>query len=438
MSEWKKVKIGDFLIKETQRFLDCDNFKDLEVYGVSNVEGITFTSHKKSLDLSKYIVIKPKYFAYNPYRINVGSIGLTQDGVTGLVSPAYVVFRTDEDKLLPELLLNFLKSKDGLFEIKKHARGTVRQALRYEDLCNIEMIIPPIEKQIEIIELEKKVRTQRQKLDKKNIEQNNYIALLRQQILQDAISGKLTKDWRAENPNIEPAIKLLEKIKVEKEKLIAEKKIKKENPLPKITKEEIPFELPEKWQWCRLGSIFSSTSGGTPSRGDSNFWGNGDINWLKSGELNDGVINFESEEKITKKGLEKSSTFLFPKDTVLIAMYGATAGKLAILDIESTTNQAICGFLKNSFVEYKFLFYFLRSLRQKMVAESWGQAQPNISQTYLKNFLFSLPPLAEQKAIVTKVEKLLAYVSDLEEKIKQNKQDAEILMQTFLAEAFKN
>lgn len=309
---------------------------------------------------------------------------------------------------------------------------------RPKHLLPLEINLPDLDTQREIAQKLHRIGDKYQTLSEKDNFKKSFLFLLRQQILQDAVLGKLTANWREKNPEIEPASKLLEKIKAEKEKLIAEKKIKKEKPLPKIAEDEVLFKLPETWEWCRLGEVFSSTSGGTPTRGDSNFWSKGDINWLKSGELNDGIINFESEEKITKKGLEKSSTFLFPKETVLIAMYGATAGKLAILDIESTTNQAICGFLKNNFVEHKFLFHFLRSARKKMVEESWGQAQPNISQTYLKSFLFPLPPLVEQKVIVAKIEKLMEHVSELEEKIKQNKQDAEMLMQSFLVEAFKN
>ncbi|MDX9913295.1 MAG: restriction endonuclease subunit S [Candidatus Moranbacteria bacterium] len=188
MSKWEKIKIGNFLIKESTRLSDIDK-QDLEVYGVSNVLGITKTSHKQSKDLSKYILIKPGFFAYNPYRINVGSVGLTPNGTSGLVSPAYVVFRTDKAKLLPELLLDFLKSNDGLFEIKRHARGTVRQALRFEDLCKIEMAIPPIEDQKEIIK--RRTRTQLRHKGLKFEFKNQKVNLqkLRQSILQDAMNN---------------------------------------------------------------------------------------------------------------------------------------------------------------------------------------------------------------------------------------------------------
>lgn len=129
-------------------------------------------------------------------------------------------------------------------------------------------------------------------------------------------------------------------------------------------------DFEEKYQFEKLGSLSNTTSGGTPKRNEKTYW-NGDIGWLKSGELNDGYIT-EVEEFITEIGLNKSSAKLFAKGTLLIAMYGATVGKLGILEIETTTNQAICGILndKNKF-EIKYMFYFLKKNREKMIQDSF-------------------------------------------------------------------
>ena len=134
----KTIKLGQLIRKTHVKFCDFDGDKNLEVLGVSNIEGITRTTHKKSADLSNYLVIKSNSFAYNPYRINVGSIGLTPSAITGIVSPAYIVFQADEEKLIPEVLLDFLKSDEGLRQINRLASGTVRKALRYDDLCEID------------------------------------------------------------------------------------------------------------------------------------------------------------------------------------------------------------------------------------------------------------------------------------------------------------
>ena len=173
-------------------------------------------------------------------------------------------------------------------------------------------------------------------------------------ILDLAIRGKLVE----QNPEDEPASELLKRIKEEKERLIKEKVIKKEKELLKIEEDEIPFEIPESWEWVRLGEIGIWGSGATPSRSKLEYYQNGDIPWLKTGELNDSYI-YNSEEKITKLALEKTSLRLCKAKDVLIAMYGATIGKLGILEIEATTNQACCACTVYQGIYYKFLFYFL-------------------------------------------------------------------------------
>lgn len=270
--------------------------------------------------------------------------------------------------------------------------------------------------------------------------QKTLLTQLKQAILQEAIQGKLTEEWRANNLDLisgeNAAAALLNNIKAKKARLVKAGKIKKEKPLPPITEEENPFDLPEYWVWCRLGEILKTTSGGTPSRNNRSFW-NGEISWYKSGELNDGILNSPSKEFITDKGLKGSSATLFPKGTLLIAMYGATAGKLAILDSEAATNQAVCGFFRNEQVSIEYLFFYLRANRKRMINDSWGMSQPNISQTYLRDFVFALPSFEEQNAIAEKVETLMKRCTALEQEIIQSEQHAQMLMQAVLKEAFE-
>jgi len=151
----KTVRLGDLIEESRIKYRDFDGNRDLEAFGVSNVDGITRTTHRRSDDLGDYLVIQPGTFAYNPFRVNIGSIGLTPAGVTGVVSPAYVVFRTKERKLVPEVLLDFLKSPEGLRQINQLARGTVRKALRYDDLCEIEFPEISYKQQLSILKMMK-------------------------------------------------------------------------------------------------------------------------------------------------------------------------------------------------------------------------------------------------------------------------------------------
>ena len=237
-----------------------------------------------------------------------------------------------------------------------------------------------------------------------------------------AVQGKLVP----QDPNDEPASVLLARIRAEKEQLIKEGKIKKEKnpsiifrgadnlPYEKVGKnepvciaDEVPFEIPDTWEWVRLGSIGDWGSGATPSRSIPEYYG-GDIPWLKTGDLNDGYIEY-IPENISRFALEKTSVRLNPAGSVLIAMYGATIGKLGILTFPATTNQACCACLPIEICN-EYLFYFLMSQKVAFVKQSEGGAQPNISKKKIVATLMPLPSLAEQYRIVAKIKEVLQYI----------------------------
>lgn len=229
---------------------------------------------------------------------------------------------------------------------------------------------------------------------------------LKQAILHYAMQGKLVEQTSSD----ESTSVLLEKIKKEKEELIKKKVIKREKELGSIMDEETPYEIPDSWKWVKLGEIGRWGAGSTPARSNPKYYG-GDIPWLKTGELTDGLIT-ETDEFITKLALEKTSVKLNPVGSVLIAMYGATIGKLGILTFEATTNQACCACVPYSGIDNKFLFYYLMSERRTFIGSAEGGAQPNISRTKIVNFRFPLPSLAEQQRIVTKIEELFKKVDE--------------------------
>ena len=197
---------------------------------------------------------------------------------------------------------------------------------------------------------------------------------LKASILQLAMEGKLVEQRPEEGTGEE----LYQKIQAEKNKLIKEGKIKKEKPFPEITDDEKPFDIPVTWKWARVGEVGDWASGATPSRSHLEYYG-GDIPWLKTGDLNDSYIT-DIPEKITKTGMSHSSVRLNPVGSVLMAMYGATIGKLGILNIPATTNQACCACICSSYVSNRFLFYFLLSRRKAFIEMGAGGAQPNISK----------------------------------------------------------
>ncbi|EAH5038240.1 restriction endonuclease subunit S [Campylobacter coli] len=250
---------------------------------------------------------------------------------------------------------------------------------------------------------------------------------------QERIVGILDESFA----KIDESIKILEQDLLNLDELMQSALQKAFNPLKDNAKEN--YKLPQGWEWKNLGEIANTSSGGTPSRNKKEYWENGNIKWLKSGELNDGYIDF-IEENITEEAIKNSSAKIFQKGTLLIAMYGATAGKLGILNLDSTTNQAICAFLhkdKNIKFLEKFLFYFLFFLRDKIIKDSFGGAQPNINQTYIKNLQIPLPPIKEQEQIASHLDELSSHVKNLKQNYQAQIKNLQELKNSLLDKAFK-
>ena len=190
------------------------------------------------------------------------------------------------------------------------------------------------------------------------------------------------------------------------------------------------------WQIKTIEEIAKTTSGGTPSRTNKDYY-SGDILWVKSGELNDNFIH-DTEEKITGEAVKNSSAKLFPIGTVLMAMYGATVGKTAILRNEATTNQAVCGIIPyadkcdNEFLRFQFMFK-----REDFLKQRYGGAQPNISQTIIKTFDVLLPPLNEQKKIAYVLSTIQKAIQQQDKLISHTTELKKALMQKLFTEGTK-
>jgi len=193
--------------------------------------------------------------------------------------------------------------------------------------------------------------------------------------------------------------------------------------------------IPKHWQIKKLGEVCNTTSGGTPSRGNKSYY-EGTIPWVKSGELNKGLI-LDTEEKISEEAIKNSSAKVFPKGTLLIALYGATIGKLAFLGVNAATNQAVCGIYKNENIDSDYLYHYLFSKKPSLVKQGIGGAQPNISQGILKNLDIPIPSLPEQLAIVSKIEELLSDLENGKQQLLTAQQQLKVYRQSLLKVAFE-
>ena len=252
---------------------------------------------------------------------------------------------------------------------------------------------------------------------------------LKNSILQWAIQGKLVP----QNPNDEPASVLLEKIRQEKERLIKEKKIKRDKNASiiyrgednsyyekmlatgevKCIDEEIPFDIPQGWEWERIGNLFETTSGSTPLSRNPDYYQNGSINWVRTTDLNNGVL-CKTEIQITEKACSDYNLTILPQNSVCIAMYGGagTIGKHSILQFDTTINQSVCAIKPNGYCNMDYLHTFIEYQRPYWMDFAAGSRKdPNINQLIIKHCLLPIPPQKEQTRIVEKLSLLHPYIT---------------------------
>ncbi|EKP0293795.1 restriction endonuclease subunit S [Aeromonas veronii] len=189
------------------------------------------------------------------------------------------------------------------------------------------------------------------------------------------------------------------------------------------------------WRMVRLGELCKTSSGGTPLKSKKEYYEGGSIPWLLSGEVAQGEI-IQATNFITQKGLENSSAKLFPPNTVLVAMYGATAGQVGVLRIEASTNQAVCGIYPNEYFVPEFLFYLLLSRKDELIAKAAGNAQPNISQQKIRDTLVPIVPLPDQQRIVDILDEAFEAIAVARANAEQNRQNARALFESYLQSVF--
>ena len=305
-------------------------------------------------DLSKYKLITKGKFACNPMHVGRDErlpVALYDEEKPAIVSPAYFMFEVIDNSILNEdyLMMWFRRPEfDRICWL--HTDGSVRGGITWDDICRLELPIPPIEKQLEIVNSYKAI-TERIALKKKI--NDNLVAVGTASIQKNVGRGALINLTEAEMDSL---------------------------------------TFPEDFKVKTVSEFCAETkSGSTPSRINNEYWENGTISWVKSGEVHNN-ITLQTEEYITPLGLTESSTKLLPKDTVLMAMYGVTAGEVGYLAIEATTNQAICGMICRSKAEAAYLYFSLIQSQAKISRLSNGGAQDNLSKNFIDNIKIAVPP----------------------------------------------
>ena len=436
MSNWQKVKIGDFLFERKGRYKP--NYE--QIVNLPRIEKIDFSGnfHIGNKDSkTDMILIKDGDLVISGINVAKGAIGIySGEDVTATIH--YSSYTFDSNKINVEYFKRFLKSSEFIELLNEQVKGGIKTEIKPKHILPLEIQLPDINTQAQIVQHFENVEDDIADVTKEVLKQESLLKKLKQTILQEAIEGKLTAKYRAKNPDIGTAKKLLEQIKTEKEKLIKEKKIRPSKPLSPINEDEIPFDIPPSWEWCRLGDIANGFQYGTSTKSKIN----GRVPVLRMGNIQNGRVLLEelvytdNESEIEKYSIEYND-LLFNRTNSR-----ELVGKTAIYSFQEKAIYAgylikYSMILSNShYINYVMNSPFHYQWCAKVRSDAIGQS--NINATKLQSYIVPLPPLEEQKEIVATIEKLFTLCNELESEINQNKTTVDNLMVTVLKESFEN
>jgi type I restriction enzyme S subunit len=412
-------RIGDILTRNKTPVTVLDDVTYKQVTIRTNYKGVVLrgSQNGSSIGTKNQSAVSAGQFILSRIDARNGAFGIVPEELEGaIVTNDFLAFDINEEEVEREFFNVFLQAPQFLEACMKASRGNTNRKRVDEDFfLNYQVNLPPLAEQHEIIKQINKGRTKLALAQHEITHQQSLLAKLKQAILQEAIQGKLTADWRAAHPDAEPASQLRHRIQAEKARLIAAKKLRPEKPLPKITPAEIPFEIPRGWEWCRLGNIlnFSSGDGLTAAQ-------------MAEGEVpvfgGNGINGYHNKANIDT-------------ETIVVGRVGANCGAVHKTPARAwVTDNAFITTFSESCLAMDFLILLLRFLDLNHL--SYDGSQPVISGKRVYPLPTPLPPLAEQAAIVERVEVLMTTCRLLEEEIEQSRTHAAHLLQAVLKEAF--
>ena len=442
MNNWQKVKIGDFF-KRIKRPIKLEKDKSYKLVTIRmHHKGIVLREEKQGyLIKSNMYEVHKGDFILSGIDARNGAFGIVPEELNkAIVTNDFWYFKLDENIVNKYFFLELTATSWFDDICKKGSDGTTQRIrLQKDKFFNQEIVLPPLEEQIIFIKKFKQIKSTKEDLESETSIQQSLLKQLKQTILQEAIEGKLTAKWRAKNPDIGTVKELLEQIKTEKEKLIKEKKIKPSKALAPINQDEIPFDIPQSWEWCRFGDIFNFIDyrGKTPNKITEG------IRLITARNVKNGYLLIEPEDFISIEEFNERMTRGFPKKGDILFTTEAPLGNIAILNLDesiSTGQRLIALQSYNNSLNNINIMYFMMSdfFQQYLINNSTGVTAKGIKASKLLTLLIPLPPIEEQKEIVATIEKLFTLCDELESEINQNKTTVENLMATVLKEAFEN
>ena len=438
-------RIGDILTRNKTRVTVEDGTRYKQVTIRTNYKGVVLRGVQdgSTIGTKEQFRVSAGQFILSRIDARSGAFGIISDELEGaIVTNDFLAFDINENEVEIEFFNVFLQSPIFLEACIRASRGnTNRKRVDENFFLNYEVNLPSFQDQSQLIKRINKARADIATAQHEITRQQSLLAKLKQAILQEAIQGKLTADWRDAHPDVEPASKFLYRIRSEKARLIAAKELRPEKPLPQITPNEIPFEIPKGWEWIRLGELCEKTgSGSTPSGGKTAYSTTG-IPFLRSQNVHDDGLVLDDVACIsTAIHARMKGTTVYPQD-ILLNITGGSIGRCALVSDEieeANVNQHVAIIRplirsSGSFLHSVILSPYFQS---KVDEAQTGAGREGLPKNKMDRILVPLPTLAEQAAIVEKVEALMTTCRTLEAEIEHSRTHAVHLLQAVLREAF--
>lgn len=426
MAEWKKVRIGDFL-KRSRIPIDIKNDQEYKRVTIrTKHQGVSLRDKVigKRIGTKKQFVLKAGQFILSKIDARYGAFGIVPEEVDGaIITGNFWAYNIDNALTSVDWINNYTNSI-AFYDLCERASSgiTHRRYLNEDAFLNHELYLPLIAEQASIIKRFEEQKNQISNLRSFVAKDEDSIVKFRQAVLQEAIEGKFTAEWRKQNPEFirgeNHASKLLEKMRAKKDRLIKESEIRADKPVPTIADDEKPFILPEGWAWCRLGDLFRISSGDGLIAKDM----------AKGGKYpvfgGNGINGYHDKFNISKP-------------TIVIGRVGALCGSIHVTPKKAwVTDNAFITYYAEHLLCGSWLERLLVALNLRDRARE--TAQPVISGKRVYPITVALPPYAEQKAIVQVVNNLIVMIDELEKQITEREEQSELLMQSVLREAFEH
>ena len=445
MGEWKRVKIGQFLKERGGRYDPGDD----TIQGLKRLNKIDFSGEIHLSDKwskTDMIVVEPGDLVISGINVSKGAIAVYhgEDAITATIHYSSYIF--DEHQIEIDYFKRFVRSQSFIQALKDQVKGGIKTEIKPKHFLRLEIHLPDLESQKDTVSFFMRIENEMHDLSGEITHQQTFLKQLRQRILQEAIEGRLTAEWRKQNPALisgdNHASKLLEKIRAEKGRLNKEKiKIKKDKQLPPIADAEMPFDLPDGWLWCRLGDIILHLprNGYSPkevARETS-------IKSLKLGATTYGIFNPREFKYIADEIPEDSVFWLEPGDILIqrsnsldyvgvSAIYTGKSKEFIFPDLMIKIK-----IMRPLAVNLIYIFLSSPLIRDYFRSRAKGsqQTMPKINQGVVINTSIPIPPIDEQSAIVERVDRLMGMIDELEKHVTERKHQSEMLMQSVLREA---